>query len=161
MIARVNAEVRFLMFGTLIGLFIYVLIPLHLIVQDTRFYRDTMGMTAFRGVTIDRTEVHGSDFMVSGSFIKVRCTKIEHAAYTRDRNGVLWPAEFDPSAQPAGTPESRPESGFPMQFGPWRITARHPGPVEAVFYVRHDCPEGPKWAMFFSLPWKSTGSDDQ
>ncbi len=124
----------------------------------SQWFREFTGVAPFAKVQIDRVSVDGLTMTVTGSFIKVRCQKLNITAWTQGADGILRSARLN--TEPEGdVPSSRPASLDRTAFGPWEITTSWPDPVRARLYPVHICPDGkdgdnvPVSNLFFDLPW--------
>lgn len=145
----------------LFGIFWFIALPVvsnkASLFEDSRLYRDVVGLTPFKDVEITSTRVfnEGTNWIeIEGSFVKVRCTKTDlDSAWTRGPDQVLHPATVNFSLEANETPSNRPPSGDRLYFGPWEIYSLISEPESAVLFVTHVCPEGPTTNMVFEVPW--------
>lgn len=125
--------------------------------MESRTYRDFTGLTAFRGVVLERAQVDADDMTIhlQGSFVKRRCHFLELVAYVT-KDGLSTVARVTPEdTDPAKGVINRPPMDTPQQWGPWAVTSKIPSPDTVEVYTRHTCPDEarPQTNLFVEAAW--------
>ncbi len=123
--------------------------------EQSRLYRDWVGITPFRSVQIEAATVRAGSIAVMGTLIKQRdCEIVGRSVWVRDSNGTLRAATFQSGPVPGLPPVKRYVSGDRQSFGPIIITPEGDFvPTGAVMFATHDCPDGRQSNVFFDVEW--------
>jgi len=156
-----NDDFKVLIMGVVAAVIIMIgsiFVPL---VQETRTYRDVVGITPFHGVRVYGSELNAEKTAITiyGELIKRRCTFEELIAYVVDESGLRHIAVLDTTPENAGE-VNRPPSKVAESWGPWEISVGGEDgeivPVAWQIFAAHtqcDSPPYNQINLFADGPW--------